>query len=75
MGFSQLQKVRHTQEWVWSPQGRITVVSALAVSISFHFDGFQITSSRAARKMSPFLSLLISELREVALETLGGIII
>lgn len=69
-----LQEIRHRQEWGRSPWGRIRVVSALAASISFHLDGFQFTSSRAAKKTFPFLSLLISELREAAVETLGGIL-
>lgn len=69
-----LQEIRHRQEWGRSPRERIRVVSALAASVSFHLDGFQFTSSRAAKKTLPFLSLLISELREAAVETLGGIL-
>lgn len=69
-----LQEIRHRQEWGRSPRGRIRVVSALATSISFHLDGFQFTSFKAAKKTFPFLSLLISELREAAVETLGGIL-
>lgn len=69
-----LQEIRHRQEWGPSPRRRIRVVSALAASISFHLDGFQFTSSRAAKKTFLFLSLLISELREAAVETLGGIL-
>lgn len=69
-----LQETRLRQEWGWSPRGRISVDSALAASSSFHLDGFQFTSSGAAKKTFPFLSLLISAQQEAAEETLGGIL-